>query len=169
MYSRYGGDSNRSVRLPEHYGGSAFSQMPTEPITVAKRESPKHFLRNGIEEKASPTVDRMMRAEATEEIHDNVLPLQTFPDVVDAVAERNEEQEKKEEPQEKEEGKPPVPSAEKKLPTFPINFEGLRRLFDGGGEGEQDRLLLLGLILLLSRSGEDADILLWLSLLLLCG
>ncbi len=162
MYSRYGGDSNRSVRLPEHYGGSAFSQGPTEAITVAKREPPPSFLRGGIGEKASPTADRMLRAETIEEANDDVLPIPPTPDVANDITEEKEAQEQKEKQQ-------PAPPIEKRPSASPINFEGLRRLLGGTGEGEQDRLLLLGLILLLSRSGEDSDILLWLSLLLLCG
>lgn len=160
MYSRYGNDSKRPVRLPEHYGGSAFSQQPTEPISVSKREPARAYPRGGVEEKASPVADRMLRADATEEIIDDVLPISPVPAssaVVDEMAE------------EKEAEQSPTHSTEKKLPTSPINFEGIRRLLGGVGAGEQDRLLLLGLILLLSRSGEDSDILLWLSLLLLCG
>ena len=162
MYSRYGNDSKRPVRLPEHYGGSAFLQGPTESITVTKREPPPTFSRVGIGEKVSPTADRLLRAEAAEEASDNALPVLPIPDVAEEITEEKEVPEQKEE-------QPPSLSIEKKSPTSPINFEGLRRLLGGTGEGEQDRLLLLGLILLLSRSGEDSDILLWLSLLLLCG
>ncbi len=162
MYSRYGTNSNRPVRLPEHYGGSAFSQGPTEPVTVTKREPPKSFPRSGVEEKASPIADRMLRAEAAEETIEDVLPIPPVPTPPDVADEAVEEKEEKEEPK-------TAPPVEKRPSTLPINFEGLRRLLGGGGEGEQDRLLLLGLILLLSRSGEDSDILLWLSLLLLCG
>ena len=30
MYSRYGENPQKNIRLPEHYGGSAFSQKPNE-------------------------------------------------------------------------------------------------------------------------------------------
>ncbi len=161
MYSRYGGNSNRPVRLPERYGGSMFSQSPTEPITVSKRESLPHLPRGGVEEKASPIADRMLRAEGEGETIEDVLPMPNVPTLANVTERMAEETEEKE---------ATVPlSTTKKPPTSPINFEGLRRLLGGVGEGEQDRLLLLGLILLLSRSGEESDILLWLSLLLLCG
>lgn len=158
MYSRYGNDAKRSVRLPEHYGGSAFSQQPTAPISVPKREPVKPFPRDGIGEKASPVADRLLRAESIGEKNTDIPEMPTVPDI------SNEEIE--------EEKETPTPSTEKKPIVSPFNFDALRRLF-GGREGEkredQDRLLLLGLILLLSRTEGDSDVLLWLSLLLLCG
>lgn len=45
-------------------------------------------------------------------------------------------------------------------------FGGVLPSFPGGLEG--DELLLLGLILLLARSGEGSDLLPWLALLLFC-
>jgi hypothetical protein len=160
MYSRYGDAPKRPVRLPEHYGGSAFSQKPTEAITVSKREPPKSFSpRSGVEEKASPAANKLLHAEATsEEVED--LFLHSDEPIIPAIA--DEKSEEKEEMS--------VPAVEKKPPLPPLNFEGIRRLL-GGAEGgaDQDRLLLLGLILLLSRTEGDSDILLWLSLLLLCG
>ena len=159
MYSRYGENSNRPVRLPEHYGGSAFSQGPTEPITVTKREQAKPYL-GGVGEKASPIAERMLHADTPEELHEDTA----VPDALAAVDEKNEECSAQE-------PAAPTPSFAKKTGALPpLHFEGLRQLL-GGGEGKEDhdRLLLLGLILLLSRSGEESDILLWLSLLLLCG
>ncbi len=159
MYSRYGDNSKRPVRLPEHYGGSAFSQQPTAPIPVPKREPPRPLPRDGVEEKASPVADRLLRADRPEERIDDVPSAPAIPDEI--IEEKEEEEEKI-----------PAPPPEKSLVTSPFNFGALRRLF-GGKEGEggddQDRLLLLGLILLLSRTEGDSDILLWLSLLLLCG
>lgn len=155
MYSRYGNDPKRPVRLPEHYGGSTFSQQPTAPVSVPKREPTPPLFRDGIGEKASPVADRLLRAERAEEEMPDVLP-----DTSEEVVEEKQEIEEKE----------PTPP-QKSSTAFPFNFGALRRLF-GGKEGagdDQDRLLLLGLILLLSRTEEDSDILLWLSLLLLCG
>ncbi len=155
MYSRYGDNSNRPVRLPEHYSGSAFSQQPTAPIPVPKREPPRTFPRDGVEEKASPVADRLLRAERAEEEMSDVIS-----DTPEEVVEQKEEVEEKE------------PTPPQKPPSaLPFNFGALRQLL-GGREGkgdDQDRLLLLGLILLLSRTEGDSDILLWLSLLLLCG
>ena len=155
MYSRYGNDSKRSVRLPEHYGGSAFSQQPTNPIPVPKREPARPILHDGVGEKASPVADRLLRSETMEREEIDVLP------ILDVCEEEYEEEEKK-----------PIPTSDKPSTESPLNFGALRR-FLGSKEGErnedQDRLLLLGLILLLSRTEGDSDILLWLSLLLLCG
>ena len=159
MYSRYGDNGKRSIRLPEHYGGSTFQQLPTEPIHVPKREVPRTYSRDGIGEKASPVAERLLRVEATEEREINIP---TEASVSDAVLEFEEVQNEAEE-----QLQPSI--TEKKTATPAINFEGLRRLLGGDGEGDKDRLLLLGLILLLSRTEGDSDVLLWLSLLLLCG
>ena len=159
MYSRYEDTSKRSFRLPEHYGGSAFSQQPTAPAMAPKREVPRTYQRDGVGEKASPVAERLLRAEATEEREINV-PAEAS--VSDAALEFEEAQNEAEEQAQ--------PSAiEKKAAAPAINFEGLRRLLGGDGEGDKDRLLLLGLILLLSRTEGESDVLLWLSLLLLCG
>ena len=152
MYSRYQDDGKRPVRLPEHYSGSTFSQKPTEPITVSRREPSRTYPRDGIGEKASPVADRMLRAEAVEDEVLDVPPEPTLPE--------------EEEPEEERKKDAPLPKAS---PSSPINFSALSRLLGGGGEGDQDRLLLLGLILLLSHTQGESDILLWLSLLLLCG
>ena len=163
MYSRYGDHSKRPVRLPEHYGGSMFSpsqQLPTEPITVPKREAHRPLPRDGVGEKVSPVADLLLRAESAQE---KTIDIPPEPSVVDVDTLLEETVEEKEETRS-------TPPTEKKPPSSLINFDGLRRLLGGGaGAGEQDRLLLLGLILLLSRTEGDSDILLWLSLLLLCG
>ena len=159
MYSRYGDNAQRPVRLPEHYGGSAFSQQPTNPISIPKREPPRPMPRDGVGEKASPVADRLLRAEAKDE-KDAIPTLETL--VSDAALHIEEPQS---EPEEQVQEAPPP----KKATPSAINFEGIRRLLGGDGEGDKDRLLLLGLILLLSRTEGDSDILLWLSLLLLCG
>ena len=168
MYSRYEDHSKRPVHLPEHYGGSAFSQQqqPTAAAKAPKREVPRTFSRDVVGEKASPVADRLLRAEAEQEQKDDFPSVPTIPVVLDEVDTDEDLIEEKEEKEEK----PITSSVEKKTMASPINFEGLRRLFGGGeGDGDNDRLLLLGLILLLSRNEGDSDILLWLSLLLLCG
>lgn len=162
MYSRYGDNSKRPIRLPEHYGGSAFSQQqqPTAAAKAPAREVPRTFSRDGIGEKASPVADHLLRAEAARE-KKIALPLEPPVSNIPPLPEEREE--------ENEETTPPPP-IEKKPMAVPMNFEGLRRLLGGGeGDGDKDRLLLLGLILLLSRTEGDSDVLLWLSLLLLCG
>ena len=160
MYSRYGDNAKRPIRLPEHYGGSAFSQRPPEQPPIPKREPIRSYSRGGIGEKASPVADRLLRADTAEERKIELPPEPSVPDIPSLPEEREGETEKK----------TPPPALEKKPMTAPFNFEGLRRLLGGGeGDGDKDRLLLLGLILLLSRTEGDSDILLWLSLLLLCG
>jgi len=164
MYSRYSNNANRPVRLPEHYGGSAFSQsqLPTEPVPVSKRESERPFVRDSIEEKASPVADRLLRAETKEA---NIIDTPEPPALSEMFEEKTEENEEIK-------ARSPVQSPGQKPSSLPFSFEGLRRLLSGGegaGDQDKDRLLLLGLILLLSRTEEESDILLWLSLLLLCG
>ena len=163
MYSRYEDTSKRSFRLPEHYGGSAFSQQPTAPAMAPKREVPRTFQRDGVGEKASPAADRLLRAEIEEEREVDAVSALNVPTMLDVREAPKDLKDKKEET-------PSSCSVDKKATTFPIHFEGLRRLLGGEeGEGDRDRLLLLGLILLLSRTEGDSDVLLWLSLLLLCG
>lgn len=61
---------------------------------------------------------------------------------------------------------PPVPLPKPKEKPSCDLFGGALPVLPGGLEG--DELLLVGLILLLARSGEGADILPWLALLLFC-
>lgn len=159
MYSRYGDIQKRPVRLPEHYGGSAFSQKPTEAITVSKREPTKSYPHSGVEEKASPAANRLLHAEAVPEETDDCLSCADVPTVPTIVEDATEVKEDV-----------PALATDKKTSMSPLNLEGIRRLFSGAdGEADHDRLLLLGLILLLSRTEGESDILLWLSLLFLCG
>ena len=159
MYSRYGDSGKRSIRLPEHYGGSVFQQLPTEPIPVPKREVPKSYTKEGIGEKASPVAERLLRSEVQDEKQADLYN-------EDSVSNLNL---RFEEPLNELEEKMQDAPTEKKTALSTINFDGFRRLLGGDGEGDKDRLLLLGLILLLSRTEGDSDVLLWLSLLLLCG
>lgn len=156
MYSRYGDDPRRPIRLPEHYGGSAFAANRGEAPLVRKGEPTRSISREGGE-KISPTADRFMRVEKND-CSAAALPEAAQPsDPAGEAAVQNP-------------AETAAPSPERTHIPAGLSFEGLRRLFGGIGEGEeQDRLLLLGLILLLSRTGGDSDVLLWLSLLLLCG
>lgn len=60
---------------------------------------------------------------------------------------------------------PPPPPKPQEKTSYDL-FGGVLPALPGGLEG--DELLLVGLILLLARSGEGADILPWLALLLFC-
>ena len=193
MYSRYGNDTNRPIRLPDHYSGSAFSQRPTDPVTVSKREPAKPLPRGGVEEKVSPIADRLLHADtagkesATESAFttgatnttESALTTGTIrtTGTADATGTTNSafttnttDFSNDSEKEGEQERKSSLPPTHKLFGSSPINFAGLRRLLGGeGGDEDHDRLLLLGLILLLSRTEGDSDILLWLSLLLLCG
>lgn len=199
MYSRYGNDTNRPIRLPDHYSGSAFSQRPTDPVTVSKREPAKPLPRGGVEEKVSPIADRLLHADtagkesATESAFTTGTTRTTgaadAADAADAAGTTNSADttfatgtantafttnttdfSNDSEKEGEQERKSSLPPTHKLFGSSPINFAGLRRLLGGeGGDEDHDRLLLLGLILLLSRTEGDSDILLWLSLLLLCG
>lgn len=64
---------------------------------------------------------------------------------------------------------PPAPASHEPPPAPPAScalFGGAMPTLPGGLSG--DEFLLLGLILLLARSGEGADVLPWLALLLFC-
>ncbi len=151
MYSRYQGDEQKPIRLPEHYGGSAFAPRKEKTLVTDRRtDSAKIPVREEIEEKVSPAAQQLLRAEATPS------PEET----------RDAEPEKREE--EVNVGRAVFADSKAHAPSA-LHFSGLRKLLGGEDADEQDRLLLLGLILLLSRSSGDSDILLWLSLLLLCG
>lgn len=199
MYSRYGNDTNRPIRLPDHYSGSAFSQRPTDPVTVSKREPAKPLPRGGVEEKVSPIADRLLHADtagkegATESAFTtgatNATGTTRTTGTADATGTTNSADStfatgtantafttnttdfsNDSEKEGEQERKSSLPPTHKLFGSSPINFAGLRRLLGGeGGDEDHDRLLLLGLILLLSRAEGDSDILLWLSLLLLCG
>ena len=155
MYSRYGENPPKNIRLPEHYGGSAFSQKPNEAIVIPKKETPHIPTRESFGEKASPTAERFLRTDIPTEkpIERDAVSLPEAPQAESLASVETEEKQK-------------TPTA------HPLHFDALRSLL-GGKEGklgeDSDRLLLLGLILLLSRTEGESDILLWLSLLLLCG
>lgn len=61
---------------------------------------------------------------------------------------------------------PPPPPKPQEKPSCCDLFGGVLPALPGGLES--DELLLIGLILLLARSGEGADVLPWLALLLFC-
>ena len=151
MYSRYDNRPERPVKLPENYSGVAFSERKTaptpnnspiaaKPIDVAKPSPPA--------EKGSLAEGGVSRPRIPmpQEIHTQ----------------------KKEEPaQETTTENPPPKEA---LPTaisavLPHSFSPTLLPHGIGFE----ELLLIGLILLLSNSEGDRNVILWLALLLFCG
>ena len=140
MYSRFPRDSDRPIRLPEHYSGCAFSaHSPSDPTPErahAEPEPPFSPSSAGPEEQA----DEGVPCEA--ESRPVGLPKPAIPDPI-----RTQE-----------------PAA---LPAgLQTLFGGRLPAFPGGMGFEE--LLLLGLILLLSHNDRQSDVVLWLALLLFC-
>ncbi len=151
MYSRYHDRADGgAIRIPAHYSGCAFSDtrtdvLPTRFLEVAK-PSPAHSDGQEIKTEAS----RLARV--SKEPSEN-SPLCNSVDGGDACAHN-----------------PTQTSEQEDSPVFAL-LNPVRQLLaslKGGGQ-ESDRILLIGLILLLSQGEKDSDILLWLVLLLLCG
>ena len=65
--------------------------------------------------------------------------------------------------------KSPPPQEEPTTPCEPTATHAPAPFVPFAGGLDFDQLLILGLILLLSHSGKDSDIVLWLGLLLFCG
>ena len=149
MYSRYSNRSEKPIRLPEHYSGCAFSEYrseeaPTRAFGVAKPSPPP------------PKPPTVIQDTSTEE--------ESFPLPIDPLAE----------PSFAQGTSIPINAnvPEKKESTLPA----MKHLLGGFGKGlsfskglDFDQLLILGLILLLSHTEQDSDIVWWLGLLLLCG
>ena len=95
MYSRYGDNDKRPIRLPEHYGGSAFSQRSTEQPQIPKKEPVRSFPRDGVGEKASPVADRLLRSETAEKRKIELPPEPSIPDIPSHPEEAIEEKEEK--------------------------------------------------------------------------
>ena len=71
---------------------------------------------------------------------------------------------------------PPISALPKEDPKTPMTPKPVGTLFGSIGSAFPfshgigfDELLIIGLILLLARSGQDSDMILWLALLLFCG
>ncbi|MBQ8311474.1 MAG: hypothetical protein IJX80_10730 [Clostridia bacterium] len=151
MYSRYSNRPEKPIRIPEHYSGCAFSEYrtedaPTRTLGVAKPSPPP-------QEPPSPTI--------------LVVPTEPPPSVSqEPQAHRKEDEECL------------LPHASKEAPSKPKEEArpAMKSLLGGFGKGltfskglDFDQLLILGLILLLSHSEQDSEIVWWLGLLLLCG
>ncbi len=158
MYSRYHSSDERPMRLPENYGGSAFSQSDrTEPphrIDVAKPSPPQASRPSlGMPPPPRPVTTPPPRERPPEP------PLPPSCPACEPVHESPADDDR---PQ------------KEKAPDPPLS--GLSGLFGNLGHAfpfshgiGSDELLLLGLILLLARSESDSDLVLWLALLLFCG
>lgn len=129
------GSRREEIRLPEHYGGCAFSR--NDP--AQESQIPTNGQKSRLNQPSSTT-----QCEKKEENG-------SFP-TTEKKAEASPLQESAKVPASD-------PPREKGRSLAPLGFGGLAL----------DELLLLGLLLLLGREGEDGEILLLLLLLLLCG
>ncbi len=166
MYSRYDHREDRPIRLPENYSGTAFSDRPAPPKTPPRDAAPPHQLEIG---KPTPPPNRPIgnmpapprpvilppKEEVREEPHITALPAPDLPVRDDDRA------------------KAPPPPADRRPAAFPQPFQGLfghmGNAFPFGHGIGFDELLIIGLIILLSRTEQESDVVLWLALLLFCG
>ena len=170
MYSRYSHRQNPPIRLPENYSGTAFKEAtPSHPLPPKESPTPPRQLEIG---KPTPPPDR---------------PISDMPPPPRPVILPPKET-VREEPQRalptpisvspKEEDDPhkdaPAPSSEERpVSAFLQPFQGLfghmGNAFPFGHGMGFDELLIIGLIILLSRTEQESDVVLWLALLLFCG
>ncbi len=129
------GSRREEIRLPEHYGGCAFSR--NDP--AQESQIPTNGQKSVLNQPLSPT-----DGEKKEENKDFSTTEKKAADAPSQESGRDLTSD---------------PPREKGRSLAPLGFGGLAL----------DELLLLGLLLLLGREGEDGEILLLLLLLLLCG
>ena len=160
MYSRYHDRADTGIRIPAHYSGCAFSEVRTEEppsrfLEIAK-PSPRQMPPRERDEKQSMPADMPpARAEHMCENIDAPKPL---------LDEKKEEECAAQADAVASVAKEAVPTGA--FSWLPSLGQMLGKL--GGGK-DGDRVLLLGLILLLSQGERESDMVLWLILLLLCG
>lgn len=150
MYSRYHNHSATPIQIPENYSGSAFSDRRPPEVEEKKNDPP---LRIDV---AKPTPVEKSQAPGMAPPKPILLPP----------------------PREEAEKRPPSASEspahdEKDRLTLPPTLQSLfgarEHTFPFSHGIGFDELLILGLILVLSRSGQENDLILWLVLLLFCG
>lgn len=138
MYSRFPGRTDRPIRLPENYSGCAFSSAP--PQVPSPPEAPSEH--------------PPMQGPFTSMPPPEAPPKGAMPKEEDMIPP----------------GPMVSPPPDRRPPEIP---DTLRSLFGGKfpafpGGMDFDELLLLGLIILLSHTEQQSDIVLWLALLLFC-
>ena len=140
MYSRY---HDQPVRIPENYGGVAFSEAPPA------KESPRRLdVAKPTPPPTSNTAEPPLMPAPPRTLHLPPLPEPPPRAAEPPHAAKGEE--------------PPHPPTS----TFFSLLHGSHTLF---GKMKFDDLLLLALLLLLSQNDSNADLLPWLALLLFCG
>ena len=146
MYSRANNRSDQPIRIPEHYSGCAFSGAKSDGSP--KKE--EHFTPHRYPEAAKPTPPKPTKEDhSTLDSPQKIKFAAPLPVPV------------------------PIPPSKEKPPIAPQPFQGL---FGSVGTAFPfshglgfDEILIIGLILLLGRTSQDSDVVLWLALLLFCG
>ena len=156
MYSRYHDRPDRPIRLPENYGGCAFSE----------REASSETEPRGGERAASRRLE-VGRPTPPPRIADDFSVLASeekrveMPPELPVVTEDEED------------GENAPPSGDSPVNAFlrPLGglFGNVGRAFPFSHGIGFDEILLIGLILLLSREEQSSELVLWLALLLFCG
>ena len=144
MYSRSQNRSEAPIRIPEHYSGCAFSN-PNQP---QKQEKPVPKAPTRYPEPAKPSPPPQKQS-----------PVESKPTVTPPPALLL----------------PPLPEPPKEDLSLSA-YKPLGNLLGNLGTAFPfshglgwDEILIIGLILLLARNGQDSDVILWLALLLFCG
>ena len=153
MYSRYSEKSNAAIQIPDHYSGCAFPKATPNRVTHTESGIPS---RVEIAKPSAPTAENAsaIREERTDTSREPPRHTEVIP--VHERQERAEKQEKKE------------PSAQTAAP-FPGRLGNLGAAFPFSHGIGFEELLILGLILLLSKSDRETDLIPMLGLLLFCG
>ncbi len=171
MYSRYDHRQEHPIKLPENYGGTAFSETAQTPPRPVTRDLPPRQLEIG---KPTPPSDRPT-AEMPPPPRPIVLPppkkeweapRQELPTQYSASVPKETLVDPTSLPHEKSVSDRPTSSL---LQPFEGLFSHAGHTFPFAHGIGFDELLIIGLILLLSRTEQDSDAVLWLALLLFCG
>ncbi len=170
MYSRYDHRQEHPIKLPENYSGTAFSEAARSPRS-ATRDLPPRQLEIG---KPTPPPDRPP-ADMPPPPRPIVLPppknvreapKQELPTPYSEPSPKEEIPEEKEPPRKPTISDSPVSSL---LQPFHGLFSHAGHTFPFAHGIGFDELLIIGLIVLLSRTEQDSDAIIWLALLLFCG
>lgn len=146
MYSRYSNQREKPIRVPEHYSGCAFSDIrPTDSSLKV------HSI-----DKQEPT------APPPPPVCKIPIPAEPSPPSEVMTAEKGQETYAVANTNH-------TAKQAKALPAIHNPFASLGKGLSLADGLDFDQLLILGLILLLSHSGQDTEIIWWLGLLLLCG
>ncbi len=157
MYSRYDHRETRPIRLPENYGGTAFSDRPPsakptprEPIPSPRQleiGKPSPPPSRPVEPDPPPVPKPPITEEAREE------PPRSLPAPSGLISSKDTD------------------AKAVSAPPSPLQgvFGHLGHTFPFAHGMGFDELLIIGLIILLSRNEQESDVVLWLALLLFCG